>query len=1125
LAGTLTHVVSSLSVLQTVLSGGVQVFEAGTALKLSKQTQRVIVGLASSRGIAVHADTLVDRLWDEPPADYQVATRVAIKRARQQLNDAPLLETVQLGYRYECDPATVDLWRFEFEAERLLDDSTVATLEEIEACLAIWQGEPFGTFGSLPYLLPLATHYTELHRTLQELWLRQLVNGDDSSRAVRVGETLVAEEPLRENRWASLMIALYRNDRQTDALRAYQRARDVLAEASGLEPGSVLVDLERRILDHDPALLSGLIVAGKPADGQTTLIGRDQQIRLLTESNSAALHVPVCVVGEPGIGKTSLLRAVGAVLETQAKNIIWVRSILSADATERPSRPAETLASLLTQVLAVPGITAPTTSEAIALASVVPLHHFEGFDLGTEQLDRAEVIGRITTYLKATVETQDLAIFLDDCQWLDRVSAEVLQGLVSTKRPTTFDEPGTKDSNTGAGEPGSASTAVTAVFFAANPCTQPHLQWLYDGAAVKSLELPPLQLDEVRLFLEHRRVASAVAQRAEEFWERSGGNPLLLDLLVDAAATNKSSDLSASTRAVVLRRLEALSQRAITTLEYASVFGKTFSLDSLSSVRPGAMGDLLEASDARLVTVVRSESGDRHFARDEKLAPDATCAFHHGLVAEIVYDQIPEGRKVELHDQVGELLVAQNVPAVAYARHFLAAATLDPLRAVQASFLAAQENESAYAFEEALAFCDRGLVALSQSNRSAPELQAQLTVKSGRLMRLCQLPQSRLQLLAGAELARSAGLPELFGEAAIELCSHGETSTVGSVDPEAAAVLDEALSLNQPVELRARLCSAAATLLFASKAGSRGRALFLQAVDLAEGLNDDSVEAAVLMNAYLGLSDPDDFERLQHAERRLHKLAYRQGNQHPSYLNLWESAFLRVGNSIALADRNSLDHAMVSLRELTPLVKDRPRDFGLAFSEAAYTHAIGDATKASEWAEKALAVGLVSFNPSWAFTMYSVVKLSLEIDRGTIGELGPTVDRLIVDMPDIESWRSVASLIALELGDLSRAQQELHRSLRDSGSHVVRDQSWAPTVMCLGRTAHGLGDAASAKQLYGMIVPYAGRMSWMGGATYGPFDLVLSKLASTLGDAALTAQHRERCNELATRLGCKQYVL
>jgi DNA-binding SARP family transcriptional activator len=1095
---TITNVVSSSGGLQTVLSGGVQVFEAGTALKLSKQTQRVIVGLASSRGLAVHADTLVDRLWDEPPADCHVATRVAIKRARQQLNDAPLLETVQLGYRYECDPATVDLWRFEFEAERLLGNAPAANLAEIEACLAIWKGEPFGALGSLPYLLPLATHYNELHRTLQELWLRQLVNGDDTARAVRVGEVLVAEEPLRENRWASLMLALYRNDRQTDALRAYQRAREVLADAAGLAPGSVLVDLERQILDHDPSLLSGFATAGAQSDGFTSLIGRDAEVRFLTEASGEDAQRPVCVVGEPGIGKTSLLRAVGAVLRTQAKNIIWVRSILSVDATERPSRPAETLASLITQVLAIPGITAPTSPEAVALASVVPQHHFEGVDLGTEQLDRAEVISRITDYLNATIQANDVAIFVDDGQWLDRVSAEVLQGL--------------------------AQHANTALFFASNPSPQPHLQWLYTDVTVKSLELAPLQLDQVRLFLEARRVSSAVALRAEEFWERSGGNPLLLDLLVDAAATNNSSDLSASTRAVVLRRLEALSQRAVTTLEYASVLGKTFSIANLSLARPGALGDLLEASDARLVTVLRSESGDRHFARGEQVAAQETCAFHHGLVAEIVYDQIPEGRKVELHDQIGEILLSRNVAAVGYANHFVAAAALDPVRAVRACYAAALEHDEAYAFEAALADCDRGLLVLSQYSRSAPVLQAQLTVKSGRLRRLCQLPHSRQQLLAGAELARDAGRAELFGEAAIELCSHGETSTVGGVDPEAAAVLDEALAMDQPPELLALLCSAAATLLFASKAGARGRALFLQAITLAEGLRNDAVEAAVLMNAYMGLSDPDDFARMQQAERRLGVLAYRDGTANPSTLNLWESAFLSVGSAIVLADRATLDQSIVSLRELTPLVKERPRDFGLAFSEAAYAHAIGDVTQASELAERALAIGLSSFDPSWAFTLYSVIKLSIEIDRGTVGELGPTVDRMITEMPDRESWRAVASLIAAESKDFSRARVELEYSLRDGGSHIARDQSWAPTVMCLARTASALGDIGSAGQLYDMIAPYSGRMSWTGGATYGPFDLVLSLLARTLGNVETAEEHRVRSNGLANQLGCEQYV-
>ena len=50
-------------------------------------------------------------------------------------------------------------------------------------------------------------------------------------------ERLVREYPLRERLWRLLMLALYRGGRQADALAAYQRARAMLVEQLGLEPG------------------------------------------------------------------------------------------------------------------------------------------------------------------------------------------------------------------------------------------------------------------------------------------------------------------------------------------------------------------------------------------------------------------------------------------------------------------------------------------------------------------------------------------------------------------------------------------------------------------------------------------------------------------------------------------------------------------------------------------------------------------------------------------------------------------------------------------------------------------------------------------------------------------------
>jgi Bacterial transcriptional activator domain len=67
-------------------------------------------------------------------------------------------------------------------------------------------------------------------------------------------EGLVSQQPLRERLWAALLLALYRAGRQADALRAYQRARTILVEELGIEPGAELRRLQAAILAQDPAL-------------------------------------------------------------------------------------------------------------------------------------------------------------------------------------------------------------------------------------------------------------------------------------------------------------------------------------------------------------------------------------------------------------------------------------------------------------------------------------------------------------------------------------------------------------------------------------------------------------------------------------------------------------------------------------------------------------------------------------------------------------------------------------------------------------------------------------------------------------------------------------------------------
>jgi DNA-binding SARP family transcriptional activator len=66
--------------------------------------------------------------------------------------------------------------------------------------------------------------------------------------------TLTAENPFRESFYRQLMLALYRSERQGDALKVYQMARTVLNDELGLEPCEALRELQQAILTGDQRL-------------------------------------------------------------------------------------------------------------------------------------------------------------------------------------------------------------------------------------------------------------------------------------------------------------------------------------------------------------------------------------------------------------------------------------------------------------------------------------------------------------------------------------------------------------------------------------------------------------------------------------------------------------------------------------------------------------------------------------------------------------------------------------------------------------------------------------------------------------------------------------------------------
>ena len=63
------------------------------------------------------------------------------------------------------------------------------------------------------------------------------------------------------------MLAFYREGRQAEALRSYQRVREILADELGIDPSPELARLHQRVLQQDP----GLDLRGEPLRGYRLL--------------------------------------------------------------------------------------------------------------------------------------------------------------------------------------------------------------------------------------------------------------------------------------------------------------------------------------------------------------------------------------------------------------------------------------------------------------------------------------------------------------------------------------------------------------------------------------------------------------------------------------------------------------------------------------------------------------------------------------------------------------------------------------------------------------------------------------------------------------------------------------
>jgi DNA-binding SARP family transcriptional activator/streptogramin lyase len=242
--------------------GPLEVVEHEEPVALGTLKERLVLGvLLLHANEFVSRERLIDDLWGEaPPPTARQAVNVYLSQLRKALGrtgGAPIT-TASGSYSLRIEPDRLDADRAQLliaSARECVSQGELDTAaERFREALSFWRGP---TLAGLQFE---ALGRDEAAR-LDELRLAALMDRIDCDLALGrheqvLGELnlLVREHPLRERLRAQQMLALYRADRQTDALDSYAEARHALVDDLGIEPSAALQRLQQAILRHDASL-------------------------------------------------------------------------------------------------------------------------------------------------------------------------------------------------------------------------------------------------------------------------------------------------------------------------------------------------------------------------------------------------------------------------------------------------------------------------------------------------------------------------------------------------------------------------------------------------------------------------------------------------------------------------------------------------------------------------------------------------------------------------------------------------------------------------------------------------------------------------------------------------------
>ncbi len=289
--------------------------EAGTAGISGLRRKAVLAVLALHPGEIVSAERLIDIVWDQsPPATAANTLQSHVSHLRGVLGATVPIVSAPPGYRLDIPATATDLGA----AERLIrrgrqTTDPVVAAEALRAALALWRGTALADVTGMTWLYEQAERIENLRSEAIHALIDARLALGEHAQLVDELQRLAEEHPFREHTHRQLMLALYRDGRQAEALAAYQNLRRNLLDELGIDPSPDVRDLEAAILRQDaslrPAITAAPTPAAVPAQLPFTLAafsGRAAELARLDAIHSTGIATIVTVSGTAGVGKTAL---------------------------------------------------------------------------------------------------------------------------------------------------------------------------------------------------------------------------------------------------------------------------------------------------------------------------------------------------------------------------------------------------------------------------------------------------------------------------------------------------------------------------------------------------------------------------------------------------------------------------------------------------------------------------------------------------------------------------------------------------------------------------------------------------------------------------------------------------